>query len=73
MSCIKNSSGVESIASLASRGSAMMKTEDCANSLKTYLENSKCHQFHTVERSQWDYFIKCAGYFPQDEKCHNNI
>ena len=38
-----------------------MKTDDCVVSLKQYLENSSCHQFHTVERGQWDYFIKCAG------------
>ena len=48
-----------------------MTTNDCAKKLGEHLNNSKCHNFHTVKRSEYDYFIKCAGYLSQDENYWN--
>jgi len=71
LSCIKTNNSVESISSLVKAGIGFMSTDNCAKTLEIYLDNSKCHNFHVVERGQYDYFIKCAGYFPQDENYWN--
>ena len=70
-SCIKNNKGVETISSLVNIGSSLMVSQNCAKAFENFLNASKCHKFHAVERSPYDYFIKCAGYSPENENYWN--